>query len=112
MSLERSFGLVTRTLDAKYRETLRAETRLDRRRAPVARSPYEYSAASRGQQQHVDVVLYCFNPHRCKGVDVAFLRQLRRRASIVPVLCKARGMWRCVGGVLRCLRRDALEIGS
>lgn len=39
--------------------------------------------------QHVDVVMYCFNPHRCKGVDMAFLKQLKRRVSIVPVLCKA-----------------------
>ena len=65
MSLERSFGLVTRTLDAKYRKTLRAETRLDRgsTRSPTS-VPFEGG-------QHVDVVLYCFNPHRCKGVDMA-----------------------------------------
>jgi len=81
MSLERSFGLVTRTLDAKYRKTLRAETRLDRgsTRSPTS-VPFEGG-------QHVDVVLYCFNPHRCKGVDMAFLRRLKRRASIVPVIC-------------------------
>ena len=68
MSLERSFGLVTRTLDTKYRTTLRAETRLDRgsTRSPTS-VPFEGG-------QHVDVVLYCFNPHRCKGVDMAAQR--------------------------------------
>ena len=107
MSLERSFRLVTRTLvsvrvrvrarpsarvreprpnpdpnprpnpnpnpnqDAKYRRTLRAETRLDR---GSARSP---SSVPFEGGEHVDVVLYCFNPHRCKGVDMA-ARRLQR----------------------------------
>ena len=75
MSLERSFGLVTRTLDTKYRTTLRAETRLDRgsTRSPIL-VPFEGG-------QHVDVVLYCFNPHRCKGVDMAAAQPSRRRSS-------------------------------
>lgn len=37
----------------------------------------------------IDVILYFFAPHRCKGADIAFLQRLKNKAPIVPVLAKA-----------------------
>ena len=42
--------------------------------------------------ERVDVVLYLFAPHRCKPADVALLKQLKGKASIVPILAKADSM--------------------
>jgi septin 7 len=80
MSLTRSFRLVTRHIERRFRRELRAELRLNR----AVRSPTMAHDAP-----HVDVVLYTFNPHRCKGIDMAFLQRLTRQVSIVPVLTKA-----------------------
>ncbi|KAL1520151.1 hypothetical protein AB1Y20_023622 [Prymnesium parvum] len=77
MSLTRSFRLVTRHIDRLFHRELRAEMRLHRARA------------SGGGGRHVDVVLYTFNAHRCKGVDIAFLKRLARRVTLVPILTKA-----------------------
>jgi hypothetical protein len=38
----------------------------------------------------VDVVLYFFAPHRIKRADLELLKRLQGKASIVPVLAKAR----------------------
>ena len=81
MSLTRSFKLVTKHIDHRFRRELRAESRLYR----AVRSP----ALDNSGCSHVDVVLYTFNPHRCKGIDMAFLRRLTKQVSIVPVLTKA-----------------------
>lgn len=79
LSLRRNFRLVTNYIDGTHMQQLRCESAVRRTVRPA-------HAAS---QQHVDVVLYVFSPHRCKGVDMAFLSKLHRRVAIVPVLAKA-----------------------
>ena len=81
MSLPRSFGLVTRHIEKRYGRELAAESRLHRKVHP----PTPGYAAT----QRCDVVLYTFSPHRCKGIDMAFLKRLAKQVSIVPVLTKA-----------------------
>lgn len=85
MSLPRSFRLVTRHIDRRFERQLQAESRLSR----TPRSTVQELSSSR-----VDVVLYTLTPHRCKGIDVAFLQRLAKRVSIVPVLTKADTMTR------------------
>ena len=79
LSLRKSFRVVTRHLDRTYAKALGEEQRIKR----TVRRRHEQ------QRVGVDVVLYIFSPHRCKGVDLAFLNRLRARVAIVPVLAKA-----------------------
>jgi septin family protein len=36
----------------------------------------------------IDAVLYFISPHRFKGVDAQFLKQIAGRAIIIPILAK------------------------
>lgn len=99
LSLRKSFRVVTRHIDTTYATALRDEQRIQR---TVRRRHDE-------QRVGVDVVLYIFSPHRCKGVDVALLHRLRSRVAIVPILAKADTM---TTAELQRFRRevsDALE---
>merc|ERR1712187_102415 len=78
LSLKRNFKIVTNYITKTLRQQLKKETAIGRRMQPhheIAR--------------HVDVVLYVFSPHRCKGIDMAFLKRLHKHVSIVPVLAKS-----------------------
>jgi hypothetical protein len=79
--LQREFGVVIGRLNAGFRRMLLLERRISR---PDKRQ--------REQQGCVDVVLYFFAPHRCKRADIALLKQLHQKASIVPILAKADSM--------------------
>ena len=82
------------------------------KRVPVSHlSHADQEKAEREAHMAVDVVLYFFSPHRCKGVDLAFLRQLRGRASIVPVLAKADTMTVDELAAFRREVTEALELG-
>ena len=88
-----SFGLVTRRVEFGLRRTLQQELRINRAAkassVPGARKePWSTTA----QGQIVDVVIYFFAPHRCRRSDLALLRQLRGKVSILPVLAKADSM--------------------
>tara|TARA_B110001452_G_scaffold89877_1_gene73800 strand:+ start:18 stop:1169 length:1152 start_codon:yes stop_codon:yes gene_type:complete len=78
LDYNRGFKLVTDHIDKTLRRTLKNERRA--RRA---------DRAERDAHRAVDVVLYFFSPHRCKVADMAFLKRLQGRVSIVPVLAKA-----------------------
>eukprot|EP00747_Dinoflagellata_sp_TGD_P181105 gnl/TRDRNA2_/TRDRNA2_34608_c0_seq1.p1 gnl/TRDRNA2_/TRDRNA2_34608_c0~~gnl/TRDRNA2_/TRDRNA2_34608_c0_seq1.p1 ORF type:complete len:497 (+),score=63.56 gnl/TRDRNA2_/TRDRNA2_34608_c0_seq1:31-1491(+) len=79
LSLRRSFAIVTRYIDKTFREQLNRETAVHR----------QVKVHHDTRVEHVDVVLYVFSPHRCKGIDLAFLSKLRKRVVIVPILAKA-----------------------
>lgn len=79
LSLKRSFGIVTKYIDAQFAAALKAERMVNR---PM---PNEGAQGMRP----VDVVLYVFAPHRCKEIDMHFLRLLSKRVEVVPILAKA-----------------------
>ena len=66
-------------VDTGLRQQLQAESRI--RRSALVRT-----------SSSVDVVLYFFAPHRCKRVDIALLRLLCGKVSVVPILAKADSM--------------------
>jgi septin family protein len=78
LSLKRSFSIVTKYIDAQFAAALRAERMVNR--------PMPHEGA---QMRPVDIVLYVFAPHRCKEIDMHFLRLLSKRVEIVPILAKA-----------------------
>lgn len=78
-------GIVLGRLAKGFRQMLAQERRIQRR-------PGWQSPPDQPQQGAVDVVLYFFSPHRVRKADLALLRQLHGRTSIVPVLAKADSM--------------------
>eukprot|EP00908_Phaeocystis_cordata_P012711 Transcript_23709.p2 GENE.Transcript_23709~~Transcript_23709.p2 ORF type:complete len:433 (+),score=136.04 Transcript_23709:190-1299(+) len=98
LDLTRSLRLVTDYIDFTFARTLASERRARRR-----------PASEREAHMAVDVVLYFFSPHRCKAVDMHFLRKLKGRASIVPVLAKADTMTVDELASFRTLVGEALE---
>ena len=78
----KEFDVVLGRLNQGFRRVLAQERRIrraDRRQSDAA-------------IERVDVVLYFFAPHRCKKADVALLKLLKGRASVVPILAKADSM--------------------
>ena len=82
--LHKEFGVVTGRLEAGFRRILTEERRIKRSATKENRR--------KAQLDCVDVALYFFAPHRCKKADIAFLRKLQGRVSIVPILAKADSM--------------------
>ena len=79
LDLARTFSTCVRYIDGCFRAALRSEQRIRRGDA----------RAQKQDKKLVDVVLYFFSPHRAKEIDMDFLRAMRGKASIVPVLAKA-----------------------
>lgn len=67
LSLRSSFRMVTEHIERRYRRMLREERQPRRTQA---------SSSLVGARGSVDVVLYIFSPHRCKEIDLEFLRRL------------------------------------
>lgn len=93
----RGFGLVTKRIDLGLRRTLRQEMRINRLPAPSPAGGAEPAAARPPRSDGVvngvvDVVLYFFAPHRCKRSDIALLKLLRGKVSVLPLLAKADSM--------------------
>lgn len=78
----KEFAVVLNRLNGGFRRMLAHERRI--RRAEKQQGEIA--------MERVDVVLYFFAPHRCKPADVALLKQLKGKASIVPILAKADSM--------------------
>ena len=77
-----SSDMIVKRLNAGFDRMLAHERRIKR-------------GSLRGSEQSshcVDVALYFFAPHRCKRVDIQFLKRLQNKVSIVPVLAKADSM--------------------
>ena len=78
--LKRSYALVTRYLHGRLHAAMEQEARVDR---VATGTPTAW------EEQPVDVILYFFAPHRCKGADLELLSRLKGKVSIVPILAKA-----------------------
>ena len=78
----KEFAVVLNRLNGGFRRMLAHERRI--RRAEKQQGEIA--------MERVDVVLYFFAPQRCKPADVALLKQLKGKASIVPILAKADSM--------------------
>ena len=102
LSLRHSFGIVTRHIDAGCAALLREERRAVR----------DLERVKRTRRRVVDVVLYIFSPHRCKGIDVALLKQLGSRATIVPVLAKSDTMTASELKAYRAEVREQLNVAG
>uniref|UniRef100_A0A7S0ZJ41 Septin-type G domain-containing protein n=1 Tax=Timspurckia oligopyrenoides TaxID=708627 RepID=A0A7S0ZJ41_9RHOD len=76
LDIEYSFNTITHYLDDQFEKMLSDEMSVRR---------LEKTRTFAG----VDVVLYFIAPHRLKGLDIALLKRLHHRASIIPVLAKA-----------------------
>ena len=75
------FQMITGRIHSGFRRVLAHERR-------IRRDAESESAVL----DRVDVVLYFFAPHRCKKADIALLKLLKGKASIVPILGKADSM--------------------
>ena len=80
LDLRHSISFTTRYLDRCFRRSFTHERQIRRADLPPLR------------HLCVDVVLYFIAPHRLKAADLAFLRCLKSRTSIIPLLAKADSM--------------------
>ena len=78
IDLTTTFRVATNYIESCFNRNLAQEARAKRQ------LPHE-----RERHLGIDVILYFFAPHRCKGADVAFLQRLKNKAPIVPILAKA-----------------------
>ena len=78
----KEFSVVLSRIHSGFRRVLSQERR-------IRRADKQQGEAA---LDRVDVILYFFAPHRCKRADVALLKLLRGKASIVPILAKADSM--------------------
>ena len=80
VNLYSEFALIVNRLDVGFRRMLAHERRIQRGSSRTAGPGC------------VDVALYFFAPHRCKKADIAFLKRMHGKVSIIPILAKADSM--------------------
>eukprot|EP00466_Bigelowiella_natans_P014251 jgi/Bigna1/126593/aug1.3_g1301 len=78
MDIRKSFSYVKDYLEAKFQQSLKRETQIERQ-----------DRHSLDTSLGVDAILYFFSPHRCKTVDLEFLKSIQGYATIIPILAKA-----------------------
>ncbi|GAB5363037.1 hypothetical protein AAMO2058_000849200 [Amorphochlora amoebiformis] len=78
LNIRSSFQSVRDYLEARFKQALKRENQIDRQERHILDT-----------RMGVDAILYFFSPHRCKTVDLEFLKSIQGYATIIPILAKA-----------------------
>jgi len=78
MDIRANFNSVKSYLEKRFERSLGKENQIERQ-----------ERHSLDNTLGVDAILYFFSPHRCKEIDLEFLKSIQGYATIIPILAKA-----------------------